>query len=154
MTKPVLDWGRAYWIPAEVGQKERIDLELLKRKMKLFEGEKDFAAFASSGHTVKSTVRKILRVSCSDEIREGARGQIVRIQFEGGGFLKQQVRNMVGALVAVATHKRPENFIEKLLEASHGPTTRISSLFCAPAYGLFLVKVNYARPLFSPQEKA
>ncbi|MEZ4814632.1 MAG: tRNA pseudouridine synthase A [Bdellovibrionota bacterium] len=152
MTKPVLDLGRVYWIPAELSQKERFDLDLLKETIKILEGTKDFAAFASSGHSVKSTVRKIIRVSCEDEIREGARGRLVRIQFEGGGFLKQQVRNMVGASLAVATHKRPRDFVAKLLEQSKGPSTRIPSLFCAPAEGLFLVKVNYDRPIF-PQEE-
>lgn len=154
MTKPVLDLGRVYWIPAELDQVERFDLDLLKTTLKILVGKKDFAAFASSGHTVKSTVRNIIRVSCEDEIRSGARGRLVRIQFEGEGFLKQQVRNMVGAALAVATKKRPENFVEKLLEQSNGPSTRIPSLFCAPAEGLFLVKVNYARPVFSEEKKS
>ncbi len=153
MTKPVLDLGRVYWIPAELDQLERFDLDLLKTTLKVLEGRKDFAAFASSGHTVKSTVRNIIRVSCEDEIRPGSRGRLVRIQFEGEGFLKQQVRNMVGASLAVATHKRPTNFVEKLLEQSNGPSTRIPSLFCAPAEGLFLVKVNYDRPIFSEEKK-
>lgn len=154
MTKPALDLGRVHWIPAEIDQKDRFDFDLLKKTLKILEGKKDFAAFASSGHTVKSTVRNILRVSCEDEIREGARGRLVRIQFEGEGFLKQQVRNMVGASLAVATGKRPADFVQKLLEQSQGPSTRIPSLFCAPAEGLFLVKVNYDRPVFSQEEKA
>lgn len=154
MTKPALDLGRVYWIPAELHQKDRFDLDLLKKTLKILEGKKDFAVFASVGHKVKSTVRNILRVSCEDEVREGGRGRLVRIQFEGEGFLKQQVRNMVGACLAVATKKRPEDFVEKLLELSNGPTTRVPSLFCAPAEGLFLVKVNYDRPVFSQEEKA
>lgn len=153
MTKPALDLGRVYWIPAELDQVDRFDVDLLRKKMKVLEGKKDFAAFASSGHTAKTTVRRILRVSCEDEIRESARGRLVRIQFEGEGFLKQQVRNMVGALVAVATKKRPEDFVEKVLLQSNGPQTRIPSLFCAPAEGLYLVKVNYDRPVFSPEKK-
>lgn len=154
MTKPVLDLGKTYWIPAETYQKDRFDLDKLKGELKVLEGKKDFAAFASSGHSVKSTVRNILRVSCSDELREGARGRLVKIQFEGEGFLKQQVRNMVGASAAVATGKRAEGFVQKLLDISKGPTTRVPSLFCAPPEGLFLVKVNYDRPIFSQEEKA
>jgi tRNA pseudouridine38-40 synthase len=116
--------------------------------MKSFEGKKDFAAFANSGHSVKSTIRNILSVTCEEELRSSDRGRLIRLRFTGEGFLKQQVRNMVGALVAVSTRKRPVDFIPGLLEASQGPLTRIPSLFCAPPEGLFLLKVNYARPLF------
>jgi tRNA pseudouridine38-40 synthase len=154
MTKPALDFGRIYWIPAEADQSEKFDLELLRKKMKILEGEKDFAAFASSGHTAKTTVRRIHRVSCEDELLGSARGRLVKIQFEGEGFLKQQVRNMVGALVAVATKKRPEDFVEKVLAMSDGPKTRIPSLFCAPAEGLYLVRVNYDRPVFPAEKKS
>lgn len=148
MTKPALDLGRVYWIPGDPTDSTKFDLDLLRKQMKSFEGKKDFAAFANSGHSVKSTIRNILSVTCDEELRSSDRGRLIRLQFTGEGFLKQQVRNMVGALVAVATGKRPVDFIPGLLEASRGPLTRIPSLFCAPPEGLFLLKVNYARPLF------
>lgn len=151
LTKPVLDLGRAYWIPGDPTDISKFDLDLLKKQMKHFVGKKDFAAFANSGHSVKTTIRNILSVECLDELRPTDRGRLIKLQFQGEGFLKQQVRNMVGALVAVATQKRPLDFIPGLLEASHGPLTRIPSLFCAPPDGLFLLKVNYARPLFPAQ---
>jgi len=147
-TKPALELGRVYWLPAEAKDRAFFDVELLKRQMKYFVGRKDFAAFANAGHSVKTTVRNVLSVECVEELRDRDRGRLISVFFTGEGFLKQQVRNMVGSLVAVATKKRGEDFIPRLLEASRGPATRIPSLFCAPPEGLFLTRVNYDRPIF------
>ena len=151
MSKPALELGRVYWIPSEKMNEERFDYELFSKTLKHFVGTKDFAAFASSGHSLKTTVRTIYSVECNREILTQERGHLIRVRFHGSGFLKQQVRNMVGASIAVAMKKRNEDFVLSLLEASKGPETRISSLYCAPPEGLFLLKVNYDRSVFTEE---
>lgn len=147
MTRPALERGRVWWIPTSPDTHD-FDTRLLKKSMKDLEGRKDFAAFANAGHSVKTTVRTIHNVELEEEPRGTDRGKLLRITFEGDGFLKQQIRNMVGSLVAIAQKKQNVNFLQQLLSASNGPSTRISGLFCAPPEGLFLMRVKYDRSIF------
>ena len=61
------------------------------------------------------------------------------IKFHGNGFLRYQVRNMVGILIRVGEEKVSCEEVEKILlsrdRSKYGKT--------APSQGLYLVKVNY-----------
>jgi len=61
----------------------------------------------------------------------------------GDGFLKQMVRNLVGTQIQLAVHKRPSNEIGRILAAKD----RKAALKTAPAWGLYLVRVNYPEDL-------
>ena len=61
---------------------------------------------------------------------------IVTFTFVGDGFLKYQIRNMVGALIETYTKKRS---IKKILQSKD----RTTFGKIAPAEGLYLVSVEY-----------
>lgn len=113
-----------------------LDLDLLKEAANLFVGTHDFTSFANESHkgaSAKNPVRTIYRL---DVIVEN---DAIRLEFEGNGFLYKMVRNIVGTLIDVASHKKPITFIQTLFEAKD------RSLACraAPAKGLFMQRVIY-----------
>ena len=70
----------------------------------------------------------------------GEAGGEIRLDFEGDGFLRHMVRNVVGTLVEVGQGRRPAGSLPTLLDGrdrtAAGPT--------AAACGLTLVRVAYA----------
>ena len=96
-------------------------------------GTHDFAAFASAGSTRSTTVRTIHRIQVRRHFN------MVLIDVEGGGFLYNQVRNIVGTLVEIGRgHWPPERVPEILASRDRqqaGPT--------APPHGLCLQWVKY-----------
>jgi tRNA pseudouridine38-40 synthase len=89
---------------------------------------------------VIGSVRTLSRV----EIR-GERGGDVALDFEGNGFLRHMVRNLVGTLLEVGRGRRAPESMPALLAARDrnqaGPT--------ALAHGLTLIHVRYDFPLES-----
>ncbi len=114
-----------FWNPLDVG--------IMRAAARHLVGEHDFAAFATSGHQRLTTVRTILRAEVHRHFRE------VCIDFEGTGFLYNQVRNMVGTLLEIGRGHWPVERIEAILagrdRSQAGPT--------APARGLCLEWIRY-----------
>lgn len=110
-----------------------LDVHRMREASRYLVGEHDFAAFATSGHQRLTTVRTILRADVHRRFRE------IRIDFEGTGFLYNQVRNMVGTLIEIGRGHWP---VEKMAEilasrdrAQAGPTS--------PPRGLCLEWIRY-----------
>ena len=61
------------------------------------------------------------------------------ITFKGNGFLRYQVRNMVGILVRVGENKISPDSVEKILASKD----RTKSGKTAKAVGLYLTSVEY-----------
>ncbi len=150
--KPTLHGGRCWWLPLRAGHSEDFDVSLLKMALKLIEGERDFRAFMAAHSSVKTTVRTIFRASCveewlgADETLGAAplRGLLLKVQFEGNGFLRHMVRNLIGAVVEVSTRQRDLDSLAHLLGlGAQGVPDRSQAGFCAPPEGLFLVKLTY-----------
>jgi tRNA pseudouridine38-40 synthase len=101
-------------------------------------GLRDFKAFASPlEDRTASTVRELMAF---EVLRAG---DTVTCELTANAFLPHQVRRMVGALTEVGRGKLTPAQDRALLDgdaASAGPT--------APAHGLYLVKVDYAEPVF------
>jgi len=141
--KPALDLGRVYWLPLDPAREDGFAREPVRDLLRSLAGTHDFRAFAAANHTAKTTVREILRA----ELLEGAygtdasAGHLLRFQFEGRGFLKQMVRNLVGNLVDVATGRRSADGFRELL--TNPESLRKDAGLCAPPEGLFLTQVNY-----------
>ncbi|MEQ1728810.1 MAG: tRNA pseudouridine(38-40) synthase TruA [Vicinamibacterales bacterium] len=101
-------------------------------------GTHDFAAFKGAGTDVETSVRSIF-ASAVNESGEPDHGRLLTYEVRGNGFLRHMVRSIAGTLVEVGRGRRPVSSIDELLtlrdRASVGRT--------APAYGLFLVAVEY-----------
>lgn len=110
-----------------------LNVKNIERALQYFVGTYDFTTFTSAEDKRSDKVRTIYNVSLKD--KDG----IIAIKFKGKGFLKYQVRNMVGTLIKIGEEKLSPNVIPSLLEKKD---RRCASL-CAPAEGLTLINVEY-----------
>lgn len=116
----------------------RLDLSLLKEAAALFVGTHDFTSFANEAHSgsaARNPIRTLYRLDVCPS--EGG----VRLEFEGDGFLYKMVRNIVGTLVDVASHRLTHSEVMAIFESKD----RRCASCAAPPQGLFLVRVNYKK---------
>ena len=97
-----------------------------------FEGEHDFRAFVTENKVKENCTRKIYEASI--EVAD----DIIEISFIGNGFLRYQVRNMVGALLKVGTGKIEPYVVKEILDSKE----RGKNGATAKACGLYLVKTS------------
>lgn len=111
-----------------------IDLDKMEKNIKRFLGVHDFRGFCSAQISKeKSTVKEIYR---ADMI---VHDEYLELVFVGNGFLKYQIRTMVGTLVDIATGRKDESIIDEIFETLNpGKSTRVLS-----GCGLYLVEVSY-----------
>lgn len=123
---PVLDWTRVMPV------------------IPLLLGEHDFASFQNSGTKMAHTVRCLRKV----DVLYGRAGSltcppdwpVATLLFEGNGFLKQMVRNLVGLLVWAGQEKVEQHEIAAIIDAK---SRRVLPSPSAPARGLTLMEVLY-----------
>jgi tRNA pseudouridine38-40 synthase len=115
--------------------RERLDLEPLRLAAERLLGTHDFASFRAAGSAVKTSTRTLHRIDVG-----GRPGAEVRLGFEGDGFLRHMVRNLVGTLVEVGLGRQPPAWIDAVLAARD----RAAAGRTAPAFGLTLEWVRYA----------
>ena len=76
-----------------------------KKGASLFIGEHDFKNYFCVGTEVNSIIREMFQLMLSIKdftfVGDQVSGDFVCLEFRGTGFLKQQVRLMVGALLAL-----------------------------------------------------
>lgn len=101
-------------------------------------GRHDFACFQNRGTPMKSTVRTLERV----QFEPGETAYERKIRFVADGFLKQMVRNLVGALVAVGRGALTLDTIPDLLAQKN----RCLMPETAPAWALCLDRVVFDEP--------
>lgn len=111
-----------------------LDLEAMRRAAAHLVGRRDFKSFESSGSPRAHTVRTVTAA----EWHIGEDG-ILGFEIEADGFLRGMVRNVVGTLAAVGQGRLSPGDIPRILEARD----RRCAAACAPARGLFLVRVIY-----------
>lgn len=121
-----------------------LDLATMCSAARIFTGTHDFTEFRSRDCSAPSAVRTVL---CSEFHRCSDTHFDYLIQ--GKGFLKQMVRILVGALVAVGRGRLSPDNLHALLQQS---ARRPSDLRVAPACGLCLEWVRYLeRDYFLPE---
>jgi tRNA pseudouridine38-40 synthase len=113
-------------------QKEKLDIDKLRQAIKLFEGTHDFTSF-TSGKDVEDRVRTIY------EVRLNILNDELEFIFRGNGFLRYQIRIMMGTLIEIAEGKREINSILSLYEVKD----RTKAGFTAEPQGLYLYRVEY-----------
>lgn len=124
---------------------ESPDFARLRACADLLEGEHDFAAFSSTGSSVKTTVRTVYSVEASPYVNDTAGTLCADIDVCGGGFLYNMVRIMAGALLDCGAGKLPLSAVEQALRT--GERDLLGKTM--PAKGLTLLSVEYSFPLFT-----
>lgn len=111
----------------------KINVEAMSKAIKYFEGEHDFKAFVTDNKERENCVRKIFKASIDQQENK------LVFTFIGNGFLRYQVRNMVGYLIKIGEEKATPESVIKVLESKD----RTKSGKTAPAEGLYLYNVEY-----------
>jgi len=106
---------------------ESVDFSKLSKNIKLFEGDHDFKFFMKSGSDVKSTKRTIYKAFAYRH-----KGYII-LNFEANGFLRSQIRMMVGSLLALDADKIKEQLL----------CQKNYKIKPAKSNGLYLAKIKY-----------
>ena len=129
--------GTAIYRELEYHMPIKLDVEKMKKAVKYFEGEHDFAAFKASGTSSKSSVRTIYKAEVMAE------GDRIKIELTGNGFLYNMVRIIAGTLVDVGLGKIEVEEIPQIIESKD----RAKAGKTLPAHGLYLVKAEYDQKL-------
>ncbi len=114
----------------------RLDEAAVRSAAEVFRGRHDFTSLASSGGSVKTTVRTVLRSEASFS------DATLVYEVEADGFLRRMVRSLVGGLVAVGRGALGVGDLRRALAARD----RRAWPPPAEARGLTLVRVTYAAP--------
>ncbi len=115
---------------------EKLDVVEMERAMKYLEGTHNFKSFTKSDEDKDDYVRTVSQTNLIRDVKDVNK---IILVFVGTGFLRYQVRNMVGTLILVGQGKiRSEeiiNIIRKEDRRCAGKT--------APSEGLYLKNVFY-----------
>ncbi len=106
---------------------KNVDFDALQKNVKLFVGENDFANFMKTGSDVNSTTRAIYRAFAYRY------KNVIVLNFEANGFLRSQIRLMVGALFQLNADEIRE-------QLSLAKKRKIRP---AKSNGLYLSKIKY-----------
>jgi tRNA pseudouridine38-40 synthase len=116
-----------------------LDIQAMNEACQLIQGEHDFASFASSLDSSKSTLRNVYEAGTE------RKGDFTVFRMVANSFLPHQVRSTVGVLIRLGLGKMGIEDFRDIMEArSLGLAGPLS-----PACGLCLKKVNYPKPLGS-----
>tara|TARA_Y100000758_G_scaffold243641_1_gene179603 strand:- start:40 stop:780 length:741 start_codon:yes stop_codon:yes gene_type:complete len=122
-----LNKNRAWFI------KKKLDINLIKKALKILKGTHDFSTFRASSCQAKSAIRTL------DSATFKKLGEIIEITFSSKSFLQQQVRSMVGAIKYVGEKK----WTLKQFKNNFKSKRRVNCAPPAPTCGLYLKKVKY-----------
>lgn len=126
-------YGSAVYRNMEFHIPQKLNVDAMKKAIKCFEGEHDFAGFKSSSSGTKTSVRTIYK---ADIIEDGNR---IHIELTGNGFLYNMVRIIAGTLVDVGIGKIKSDEIPDIIDSKD----RARGGKTLPAYGLCLMEVKY-----------
>jgi tRNA pseudouridine38-40 synthase len=111
----------------------QLDAEAMHEAAQVLVGHHDFTTFRSTECQAASPEKTLDRLAVTRD------GQEVRIEASSRSFLHNQVRSMVGSLRLVGGGKWSAADLKKALEARD----RTACGPVAPAYGLYLLRVDY-----------
>lgn len=117
------------------GLGQPLNVKAMQKAADLLCGTHDYKSFCGNKKMKKSTVRTIYRI----DVKQDAGSSLVKLEFEGNGFLQNMVRILTGTLIEVGLGKRDAGTMPEVLAA----LDRQASGYTAPAEGLCLKKVFY-----------
>lgn len=113
---------------------EKLDVNKMRAASKVLLGTHDFQSFTSlKPKKGKTTVRTINSIDITEK------NNIIKIRFNGNGFLLNMVRILSGTLIDVGLGKLSASDVEAILESK----TRSEAGVKAPAKGLCMTGVEY-----------
>ena len=112
---------------------KELNINKMSEAIKYFSGTHDITSYVSSEDIRAKKVRTILKTNIKRN------KDILEISFQADGFMKYQVRNMVGLLISVGEGKKEVSDVERIINNKN----RSQKFKTAPPEGLYLKKVWY-----------
>ena len=112
----------------------KLDAVLFNKALQQFVGQHNYQDFTSKEEDENGFMREIYKINVEQN------KEFVFVRFVGNGFMRYQIRNMIGAAINVANKKEDISFVDYHLKEDK-PREIIS--YKAPANGLYLVDVVY-----------
>ena len=112
---------------------KQLDIDKMKTAIKCFLGEHNFKPFASD------QVIKDNYIRCINKVKITKKNNIITFSFTGNGFMKYQVRNMVGTLIKIGSNMLPIDIIDKIFNNYE----LRKKIWTAKPEGLYLESVIY-----------
>lgn len=112
---------------------KRLDVEKMQEAIKYFIGEHSFKSFTPAKDIRNNYVRIIMKANIKEK------DNLLIFTFRGNGFIKYQIRNMVGYLIKVGEKKKKGEDIPNILLKED---RRMASITAHPE-GLYLTDVTY-----------
>ena len=113
--------------------RKKLDINLMKKGADILLKNKDFSTFRSSSCSSKSPIKTL------EKVRIKKLQNRIEILFVSQSFLQNQVRSMVGCLKFLGEKKWTVNKFKQVTKSKQ----RANCAPPAPAYGLYLTKINY-----------
>lgn len=110
------------------------DFDLFESALDKFVGKHNYQDFTSKEEDEGGFIREIYKINVTKNDND------IKVRFVGNGFMRYQIRNMIGAAISVANKKEDLDFIDYHLK--EGKKREIIS-YKSPANGLYLVDVVY-----------
>ena len=127
--KDPLSFDLAYIYPMD------LNIDLFKEALNKFVGTHNYQDFTSKEEDEDGFIRTIYSIEVTKE------ESLLKVKFVGNGFMRYQIRNMIGSAINVANGKETIEFIDYHLDEKK--TSREIISYKAPACGLYLVDVIY-----------
>ena len=108
----------------------------MQQAIKYLIGTYDYRAFVTENENKSNCVRTITMADITTDLLNPEK---YIITFTGNGFMRYQVRNMVGLLLKVGQEKIDPIMVKQILDSK----SRKKNGVTAPAAGLYLVNVEY-----------
>lgn len=112
------------------------DYDLFNEACHKFVGRHNFINFTSKEEDKDDFFREIYEINPVFDRENGA----IHVTFIGNGFMRYQIRFMMGTIVAIATKKEDISYIENKLK---NVSSRSITIYKGQPQGLTLVSVNY-----------
>ena len=136
--KTIFSNSRAWWI------RYRLNVNLMRRESRVLLGKHNFKSFQAADRLKRCSVTTIRRIDIKKfkgcALYPFLKGEnLVAIDIEGTGFLRNMARNIVGTLIEVGRGRIKKGGLLEILKRRD--RRHVGS--CAPAHGLYLLKVKY-----------
>ena len=112
---------------------KKLDVEKMKKEIKSFIGEHDFKPFVSE-EAIKEDYKRTIYEAYIEEDQDK-----VIFYFIGNGFMKYQVRNMVGTLFKVGKGKLPLGIVDEIFKDN----SKSKLITTIKREGLYLDNIEY-----------
>lgn len=111
-----------------------LNIKSMQEGIQYLIGEHDFRSFVTENREKENCIRTISTAKI-----EKINNDIIKFTFTGNGFLRYQIRNMVGILIKIGEEKETPQYVKDFLnkkDRSKGGKT-------APPEGLYLTNIKY-----------